>query len=109
LILAYLVAGFILGPSGLRWIESEHSISTIAELGLIFMLFMIGLEIDLKKIARAGGVILMTSAVQILGSFALALVFFIGIGLALGEGRFDALYAAAAVSLSSTVIIVKVL
>jgi Kef-type K+ transport system membrane component KefB/voltage-gated potassium channel Kch len=109
LILAYLVAGFILGPSGLRWIESEHSISTIAELGLIFMLFMIGLEIDLKKIVRAGGVILMTSAVQILGSFALALAFFIAIGLTLGEGRFDALYAAAAVSLSSTVIIVKVL
>jgi Kef-type K+ transport system membrane component KefB/voltage-gated potassium channel Kch len=109
LILAYLVAGFILGPSGLRWIESEHSISTIAELGLIFMLFMIGLEIDLKKIVRAGGVILMTSAVQILGSFALALAFFVGIGLTLGEGRFDALYAAAAVSLSSTVIIVKVL
>jgi Kef-type K+ transport system membrane component KefB len=73
------------------------------------MLFMIGLEIDLKKIVRAGGVILMTSAVQILGSFALALAFFVGIGLTLGEGRFDALYAAAAVSLSSTVIIVKVL
>jgi len=109
LILAYLVAGFILGPSGLQWVKSQHSISTIAELGLIFMLFMIGLEIDLKKIVRAGNVILMTSAVQILGSFALALVFFLAIGLALGDGRFDAVYAAAAVSLSSTVIIVKVL
>ncbi|MBN8966177.1 MAG: cation:proton antiporter [Rhizobiales bacterium] len=109
LILAYLVAGFVLGPSGLQWVKSEHSISTIAELGLIFMLFMIGLEIDLKKIIRAGNVILMTSAVQILGSFALALAFFVGIGFTLGEGRFDALYAAAAVSLSSTVIIVKVL
>ena len=43
LILAYLVAGFLLGPSGLKWVQSEQSINTIAELGLIFMLFMIGL------------------------------------------------------------------
>jgi len=109
LILAYLIAGFVIGPYGMGWVRSQESIRTISELGLIFMLFMIGLEIDLKKIVRAGNVILMTSAVQILGSFALALVFFLAIGLALGDGRFDAVYAAAAVSLSSTVIIVKVL
>ena len=37
------------------------------------MLFMIGLEIDLKKIVRAGKVIMVTSAVQIVGCFALGL------------------------------------
>jgi Kef-type K+ transport system membrane component KefB/voltage-gated potassium channel Kch len=109
LILAYLVAGFLLGPSGLRWVQSEQSIHTIAELGLIFMLFMIGLEIDLKKIVRAGNVILVTSAAQIFGCFALGLALFLAIGLPLGHGHFDALYLAAAVALSSTVIIVKVL
>jgi Kef-type K+ transport system membrane component KefB len=109
LILAYLVAGFLLGPSGFRWVQSEQSINIIAELGLIFMLFMIGLEIDLKKIIRAGSVILVTSAVQIFGCFALGLLLFLLIGLPLGGGRFDALYLAAAVSLSSTVIIVKML
>jgi len=109
LILAYLVAGFLLGPSGLKWVQSEQSIHTIAELGLIFMLFMIGLEIDLKKIVRAGNVILVTSAAQILGCFALALGLFLLIGIPLGDRRFDALYLAAAVALSSTVIIVKVL
>ena len=109
LILAYLVAGFLLGPSGLKWVQSEQSINTIAELGLIFMLFMIGLEIDLKKIVRAGNVILVTSAAQILGCFALALGCFSLIGIPLGDRRFDALYLAAAVALSSTVIIVKVL
>ncbi len=109
LILAYLVAGFLLGPSGLKWVQSEQSINTIAELGLIFMLFMIGLEIDLKKIVRAGNVILVTSAAQIFGCFALALVVFLLIGIPLGEKRFDAIYLAVAVALSSTVIIVKVL
>src|SRR4026209_1226555 len=109
LILAYLVAGFMVGPSGLKWVHSQQSINTIAELGLIFMLFMIGLEIDLKKIIRAGNVILVTSAVQIFGCFALALGLFLLIGLPFGGGKFDALYLAAAMALSSTVIIVKVL
>src|SRR5678815_5776153 len=109
LILAYLVAGFLLGPSGLKWVQSEQSINTIAELGLIFMLFMIGLEIDLKKIVRAGNVILVTSAAQILGCFVLALGLFLAIGIPLGDRRFDALYLAVAVALSSTVIIVKLL
>jgi Kef-type K+ transport system membrane component KefB len=109
LILAYLVAGFALGPFGLKWVHSEQSIHTIGELGLIFMLFMIGLEIDLKKIVRAGSTILVTSAVQIVGCFGLALGLFLLMGLTLGGGKFDALYLAAAVALSSTVIIVKVL
>jgi Kef-type K+ transport system membrane component KefB len=109
LILAYLVAGLVVGPSGLRWVQSQQSINTIAELGLIFMLFMIGLEIDLKKIRQAGSVILVTSAAQIFGCFALGLALFLLIGIPLGDRRFDALYLAAAASLSSTVIIVKVL
>ena len=109
LMLAYLVAGLILGPSGLGWVHSRELIVTIAELGLIFMLFMIGLEIDLKKIVRAGKVIIVTAAVQIVGCFALGLLLFVLIGLPLGGGQFDALYLAAAVSLSSTVIIVKLL
>ena len=109
LILAYLVAGFVVGPSGLKWVQSQESINTIGQLGLIFMLFMIGLEIDLKKIIRAGNVILVTSAAQVFGCFALALVLFLLIGIPLGDRRFDAIYLAAAVSLSSTVIIVKVL
>src|SRR5436189_220646 len=57
LILAYLVAGFFIGPFGMGWVKSQESISVISELGLIFMLFMIGLEIDLKKIARVGALV----------------------------------------------------
>ena len=45
LILAYLIAGFLIGPFGMGWVKSQESISIISELGLIFMLFMIGLEI----------------------------------------------------------------
>jgi len=109
LILAYLIAGFCIGPFGAGWVKSQESISVISELGLIFMLFMIGLEIDLKKIVRAGKVILFAASGQLLGGCLLGVLFFAGLGLSLGGGHFDALYLCIACALSSTVIIVKVL
>jgi len=109
LILAYLIAGFFIGPFGMGWVKSQESIHVISELGLIFMLFMIGLEIDLKKIVRAGKVILFAAGGQLVGGCLLGILFFWGIGLSLGAGHFDALYLCIACALSSTVIIVKVL
>jgi Kef-type K+ transport system membrane component KefB len=109
LILAYLIAGFLIGPFGAGWVKSQESISIISELGLIFMLFMIGLEIDLKKIVRAGQVILFAAGGQLLGGCLLGILFFWGIGLSIGGGKFDGLYLCVACALSSTVIIVKVL
>ncbi|MET3967591.1 MULTISPECIES: cation:proton antiporter [Bradyrhizobium] len=109
LILAYLIAGFCIGPFGAGWVKSQESISVISELGLIFMLFMIGLEIDLKKIVRAGKVILFAAGGQLIGGCLLGVLFFVGIGLSLGGGHFDAVYLCVACALSSTVIIVKVL
>src|ERR1043165_404629 len=104
LILAYLIAGFFIGPFGMGWVKSQDSIAVISELGLIFMLFMIGLEIDLKKIIRAGRVILFAAGGQLLGGCILGILFFVGIGQALGGGSFDALYLCVACALSSTVI-----
>ena len=109
LILAYLIAGFFIGPFGMGWVKSQESIAVISELGLIFMLFMIGLEIDLKKIVRAGKVILFAAGGQLIGGCLLGMLFFLGIGLSMGGGHFDALYLCVACALSSTVIIVKVL
>src|SRR3981189_2229258 len=109
LILAYLIAGFFIGPFGMKWVESKDSIAVISELGLIFMLFMIGLEIDLKKIVRAGKVILFAAGGQLVGGCLLGILFFWGMGVSMGAGHFDALYLCVACALSSTVIIVKVL
>ena len=106
LILAYLIAGFFIGPFGMGWVKSQESINVISELGLIFMLFMIGLEIDLKKIVRAGKVILFAAGGQLVGGCLLGILFFWGIGLSMGSGHFDALYLCVACALSSTVIIV---
>src|SRR5271156_4233248 len=74
LLLAYLVAGFAIGPHGLPLgangsplITNTHDIATISEIGLSLLLFMIGLEIDLKKMLSAGKVITFTALVQIIG------------------------------------------
>ena len=109
LILAYLVAGFVVGPSVTNWVSSQESISVIAELGLIFLLFMIGLEIDLKKIVSAGRAIFVTAATQIIGGAALGVALFVAIGMPMDGQRWEALYLGIAAALSSTVIIVKVL
>ena len=108
-ILAYLVAGFLIGPAALKLVRSQESIETISELGLIFLLFMIGLEIDLKKIVRSGAVILGSAAAQIVGGALLGVLFALLLGFSMGAGRWDALYLGIAAALSSTVIIVKVL
>ena len=108
-ILAYLIGGFSIGPAGLGFVHGQESIATISELGLIFLLFMIGLEIDLKKIVSAGTSILVTGGSQILGGAVAGVAFFYILGFPLTAGRWDALYLGIAAALSSTVIIVKVL
>ncbi|MDB5511957.1 MAG: Sodium/hydrogen exchanger [Enterovirga sp.] len=109
IILAYLVAGFVVGPAGLALVQQQENIEAISELGLIFLLFMIGLEIDLKKVLSSGSTILVSAGAQILGGSALGVLFFLALGYGIGGGRWDALYLALAAALSSTVIIVKVL
>lgn len=109
LLIAYLAAGIAIGPVGFEWIQNRDSIKTISELGLIFLLFMIGLEIDLKKMLNAGRSIIVTAVIQIAGGLVLGLGFFRLCGFPLGGGSLDALYLAAAGAMSSTVIIVKLL
>src|ERR1017187_1409570 len=106
-LLAYLVAGFVIGPHGFQWITKTQNSETISEIGLSLLLFMIGLEIDLKKMLSAGRVILLTAAAQILGCVLLGWIVFGLIGPA--ENRLEALYLGVAAAMSSTVIIVKIL
>ena len=106
-LLAYLAAGFALGPHGFAVVTDHEAMGVVSSLGLMLLLFMIGLEIDLKKIVSAGRDITRTGVVQILGSCGLAMVFCVVIGPA--TGWLEGLYLGVAVALSSTVIIVKIL
>ncbi len=107
LLLAYLVAGFAIGPCGFKWVTDPDSIQTISEIGLALLLFMIGLEIDLKTMLSAGRVITLTAGAQILGCVLLGWLVFAAVGPA--QNHLEALYLAVAAAMSSTVIIVKIL
>lgn len=110
LILAYLVTGVVIGPNmPLKLVTDEASIATVAEIGLILLLFIIGLEIDLKKLASAGPAVLLTGALQVPICIALGLGFFILLGERVTQGNFALVYLAACMSLSSTLIVVKLL
>jgi Kef-type K+ transport system membrane component KefB/Trk K+ transport system NAD-binding subunit len=109
LILGYIAAGVAIGPTeGLGWI-TPHDIEPIAELGLILLLFMIGLEIDLKKLRQAGTRLATAGGTQFLICAGLGLLVAPLIGFPRGGGSFAAVYFAVAMALSSTMIVVKLL
>ena len=109
LILGYILAGAVLGPNvGLGLITDQASIELISEMGLIFLLFIIGLEINVPALAQAGRSIVVSGLLQFPLCVALAWVALAGL-VTDGGGRFDRLYLAVALSLSSTLIVVKLL
>ncbi|HEX7263663.1 MAG TPA: cation:proton antiporter [Candidatus Dormibacteraeota bacterium] len=111
LILAYLVTGVVIGPSqiGLHLVTNQASIGAVAEIGLILLLFIIGLEIDVRKLASAGAPVLLTGALQVPICIALGLGFFYLIGVRNSDGNYALVYLAACMSLSSTLVVVKLL
>ena len=110
LILAYLVAGVAVGPElGLGLVRDRETIALISEVGLILLLFIIGLEMDLQKLLGAGRPLVLTGLLQAPLCALLGTALAASAGFALGHGRFDAAYAGVCLALSSTMIVVKLL
>lgn len=110
LILGYVLGGALLGTQlGFGLITDPESVHLISEIGLIFLLFIIGLEIDLRELAKMGRTMAILGFIQFAGCVVLGLAFFKPLGFVLGGGRFDLLYLAVALALSSTLIVVKLL
>lgn len=104
-ILAYIVAGIVIGPFGLGLIKDVDTITSASELGLALLLFIVGLELDVKKIRGLGKPILAIGLLQV----ALTLVLGFLVALAMGFSQTSALYLGIALSFSSTAIVVKIL
>jgi len=110
LLLAYLLAGVLIGPQvGLGLVSDQDSIETVSEIGLILLLFIIGLELDLRKLLTAGRPVLITGMLQFPLCVALGLAFFMPFGFRIGGGDFGLLYVAVCLAISSTMIVVKLL
>ncbi|MBH3448763.1 cation:proton antiporter [Pseudomonas putida] len=106
-VLGYIVAGFIIGPHtppfGL--IHDEETIKTLAELGVIFLMFCLGLEFSRRKLFKVGATAFIAAFLEIV------LMIWIGfeIGRWFGWNTMDSLFLGAILAISSTTIIVKAL
>ncbi|MEX0852769.1 MAG: cation:proton antiporter [Bauldia sp.] len=109
-IAGFIIAGVVAGPLALGWVTDLHNIETIAQLGFVLLLFMIGLEIDIGKIRSAGKAIVVSGLLQ----FPLTILFgFLAVkllalsGAVLLQGNLTALYLGAVIAGSSTLMVVK--
>ncbi len=105
LIPAYIIAGVILGPICLGLIEDLELIHTISEIGILFLLFIVGMEMDLKKLKKVGWVTIITGILQV------GLTFLAGYFVAswLGFDSLNSIYAGLIIAFSSTMIVIKLL
>lgn len=97
-VLGYLVAGMLVGPHGFKLIRDSESVSHLAELGVVLLLFLIGLEIQPRKLWSMRRNLFGLGGVQIAFT---SLVFFM-IGLAVGLSPTSAAVVGFGLSLSST-------
>jgi CPA2 family monovalent cation:H+ antiporter-2 len=104
-ILGYLLAGALIGPYALQIISSVDTINLLAELGVILLMFSIGLEFNLKRLRKVGSVAVVSGVAGIVA------MIFLGkyLGGALGWSRMDSLFLGGILSLSSTSIVGAVL
>lgn len=106
-ILGYVLAGALVGHHvGFGWVADGENVELISEIGLVLLLFIIGLEIKLSELAGLGKSVLVLGATQAPLCMALGLLAFAPFH---HPGRFDALYLAVSLALSSTLIVVKLL
>lgn len=105
LILGYIVAGFLISPHVHFFfgISSLEAVNQWSEIGLIFMMFALGLEFSFKKLLKVGTGALVTAGSKFLGVFVVGFI----VGQALGWTVMESIFLAGLLSMSSTAIIIK--
>jgi len=106
-VLGYIIAGVIIGPHTPPFplIHDQDTINTLAELGVILLMFSLGLEFSLRKLRQVGAPAFIAALLEIL------LLFWVGyeIGQLFGWTHMDSIFLGAMLAMSSTTVIIKVL
>jgi Kef-type K+ transport system membrane component KefB len=105
LIVSFIFAGILVGPSGLGLLRMTHELELLADVGIAVLLFVVGLKLDLTIIRTMGPVSAVTGIGQIAFTAAIGLLICLGLGLP----WIPSVYVAVALTFSSTIIIVKLL
>jgi len=103
-VLGFLIAGLIAGPNGLKLIHATHEVELIAEIGIIFLLFVIGIEFSIKTLAAIKKTVIFGGLLQVFLTIAVTAYIAHAFGLPLNQSIFVGFL----LSLSSTAIVLKV-
>jgi len=104
-IVGFLAAGMIIGPHGFQLISEITEIEVMAEVGVILLLFVIGLEVSIKQLMRMKKFLIIAGGLQLIGTIAFSSIIFYSFGINITQSIFLAML----VSLSSTAIVLKLL
>lgn len=104
-VLGYLVAGTVVGPGVLGWVQGGESIDALAELGAATLLFSIGTEFSVARLRALGARTFVAGVLQVVATMAAAMALCMGLGL----GMRTAFAVGAIVSLSSTAVVMRLL
>jgi len=104
-IIAYMLAGVLIGPLGIFDLHDPEAMASFSEIGITLLLFVLGLEFKLSELRSVGKVSLITGVGQIFFTSAIGF----GLGLLLGISPLAAIYLSIALAFSSTTVIVKLL
>jgi len=102
-ILGYIIVGIIVGPSGFAWIEKEENIELLAEFGIVFLLFAIGLEFSISQMLSMKKQVFGLGTIQV---FTTGIIVYL-IGHLAGLDPNTNIVIAGAFALSSTAIVIK--
>jgi len=103
-ILGYIIAGFLISPNlGLFGISSMETVHQWSEIGMIFLMFGLGLEFSLKKLLSVGGGAVTIAGSKFLGIFVVGFV----VGQAMGWSSMESIFLGGLLSMSSTAVIIK--
>ena len=105
LILGYIIAGFLIGPHVKFFfnISSAEAVHQWSEIGLIFMMFGLGLEFSFKKLLKVGSGALVTAGTKFVGVFVIGFI----VGQALSWTVMESIFLAGLMSMSSTAVVLK--
>jgi len=104
-IVGFLITGILAGPFGLAFITDVNQVDTFAEIGVVLLLFTIGLQFSFKSLIEVKKAVIIGGSLQVLTTIAAVLLFLTFIGHNFGE----AIFIGFLISLSSTAIVIKLL